>query len=155
GDRRDAALRQPRAARARGDAGAGASGTDRPTGGDRGRGRVPRGSGIGLRERRDYHRRWWAGDGMTTTDREELKQKLKELLITGLRLQDVVPAGIADDQPIFVDGLGLDSIDALELVVLIEEHFGVAIPDEEVGKKAFASINALAEFIAAEQSRGA
>jgi acyl carrier protein len=88
-----------------------------------------------------------------STDREALKQKLKELLITGLRLQDVVPAGIADDQPIFVDGLGLDSIDALELVVLIEEHFGVAIPDEEVGKKAFASIDALSEYISAEQAR--
>ena len=88
-----------------------------------------------------------------TMDREALKHKLKELLITGLRLQDVAPAGIADDQPIFVEGLGLDSIDALELVVLIEEHFGVAIPDEEVGKKAFASIAALADFIAAEQAR--
>ena len=90
-----------------------------------------------------------------TTNSDDLKRRLKELLITGLRLQDVAPAGIADDQPIFVDGLGLDSIDALELVVLIEEHFGIAIPDEEVGKKAFASINALTDFIAAEQSRGA
>jgi len=90
-----------------------------------------------------------------TTNSDDLKRRLKELLITGLRLQDVAPAGIADYQPIFVDGLGLDSIDALELVVLIEEHFGIAIPDEEVGKKAFASINALADFIAAEQSRGA
>ncbi len=90
-----------------------------------------------------------------TTNSDDLKRRLKDLLITGLRLQDVAPAGIADDQPIFVDGLGLDSIDALELVVLIEEHFGIAIPDEEVGKKAFASINALADFIAAEQSRGA
>ena len=90
-----------------------------------------------------------------TTNSDDLKRRLKELLISGLRLQDVAPAGIADDQPIFVDGLGLDSIDALELVVLIEEHFGIAIPDEEVGKKAFASINALADFIAAEQSRGA
>jgi acyl carrier protein len=89
-----------------------------------------------------------------TMDHETLKHKLKELLITGLRLQDVAPAGIADDQPIFVEGLGLDSIDALELVVLIEEHFGVAIPDEEVGKKAFASIAALADFIAVEQARG-
>ena len=89
-----------------------------------------------------------------TMNRDELKRQLKELLITGLRLQDVAPAGIVDDQPIFVDGLGLDSIDALELVVLIEEHFGVAIPDEEVGKKAFASINALSEYISAEQARG-
>ncbi len=89
-----------------------------------------------------------------TENREDLKAKLKELLITGLRLQDVAPSGIADDQPIFVEGLGLDSIDALELVVLIEEQFGIAIPDEEVGKKAFGSINALADFVAAERSRG-
>ena len=89
-----------------------------------------------------------------TTGVDELKHELKELLISGLRLQDMAPEGIADDQPIFVEGLGLDSIDALELVVLIEERFGIAIPDEEVGKKAFASINALAEFIAAEQGRG-
>jgi acyl carrier protein len=88
-----------------------------------------------------------------TLEREALKQKLKELLITGLRLQDMTPSGIADDQPIFVEGLGLDSIDALELVVLIEEQFGVAIPDEEVGKQAFASINALADFVSAEQAR--
>jgi acyl carrier protein len=90
----------------------------------------------------------------TTTDHQELKRKLKELLVSGLRLQDLAPDGIADDQPIFVEGLGLDSIDALELVVLIEEHFGIAIPDEELGKKAFASINALADFIETEQARG-
>jgi acyl carrier protein len=88
-----------------------------------------------------------------TVERDALKLKLKELLVTGLRLQDVTPASIADDQPIFVDGLGLDSIDALELVVLIEEHFGVAVPDEEVGKQAFASINTLADFVSAEQAR--
>ncbi len=82
----------------------------------------------------------------------ELKSELKDLIINGLRLQDIVPDGIIDDQPIFVEGLGLDSIDALELVVLIEERFGIAIPDEEVGKKVFASINALADFVAAERS---
>ena len=88
-----------------------------------------------------------------TMDRDTLKRKLKELLVSGLRLQDTEPAAIADDQPIFVEGLGLDSIDALELVVLIEEHFGIAIPDEEVGKSAFASISALADYISAEQAR--
>ena len=88
-----------------------------------------------------------------TMDRATLKRKLKELLVSGLRLQDTDPSAIADDQPIFVEGLGLDSIDALELVVLIEEHFGIAIPDEEVGKSAFASIDALAEYISAEQAR--
>jgi len=87
-------------------------------------------------------------------DRDALRREVKELLATGLRLQ-IAPADIPDDAPIFGDALGLDSIDALELVVLIEERFGIAIPDEEVGKKAFASINALAEFIAAEQGRGA
>ena len=88
-----------------------------------------------------------------TMDRAALKSKLKELLVSGLRLQDTEPSAIADDQPIFVEGLGLDSIDALELVVLIEEHFGIAIPDEEVGKSAFASIDALATYIGAEQAR--
>ena len=88
-----------------------------------------------------------------TMDRETLKRRLKELLVSGLRLQDTDPASIADEQPIFVEGLGLDSIDALELVVLIEEHFGIAIPDEEVGKSAFASIAALADYISAEQAR--
>lgn len=88
-----------------------------------------------------------------TMDRATLKRKLKELLVSGLRLQDTEPSAIADNQPIFVEGLGLDSIDALELVVLIEEHFGIAIPDEEVGKSAFASIDALADYISAEQAR--
>ena len=82
-----------------------------------------------------------------TMDRETLKRRLKELLVSGLRLQDTEPASIADDQPIFVEGLGLDSIDALEFVVLVEERFGVSIPDETAAKQAFASIDALTDFI--------
>ena len=80
-------------------------------------------------------------------NRSELKTRLKTMLIEGLRLEDKRPEDIADAEPIFVDGLGLDSIDALELVVLVEENFHVSIPDEEVGKTAFASIDALADFI--------
>jgi acyl carrier protein len=80
-------------------------------------------------------------------ERNELKRRLKVLLIEGLKLDDKRPEDIDDAAPIFVDGLGLDSIDALELVVLIEEHFRVTIPDEEVGKEAFASIDALADFL--------
>ena len=95
-----------------------------------------------------------SGNG-TNAAQNGVKQKLKELLVSGLRLHDVAPESIADDQAIFVDGLGLDSIDALELVVLIEEHFGIAIPDEEIGRAAFASINALTEFVCAEQTRNA
>ena len=88
-------------------------------------------------------------------NREELKERLKVLLIEGLKLEDKRPDEIDDGAPIFVDGLGLDSIDALELVVLIEEHFHVTIPDEEVGQVAFASINALTDFIAENQSAAA
>lgn len=82
-------------------------------------------------------------------NRDELKHRLKVLLIGGLKLEDKRPEDIQDAEPIFVEGLGLDSIDALELVVLIEEHFHVSIPDEEVGRLAFASIDALADFILA------
>jgi acyl carrier protein len=88
-------------------------------------------------------------------DRNELKQRLKIMLIEGLKLEDKRPEDIADAEPIFVEGLGLDSIDALELVVLVEEGFRVQIPDEEVGKQAFASIDALADFILASQGTAA
>jgi acyl carrier protein len=84
-------------------------------------------------------------------DREALKHQLKAMIIEGLKLDDRSPADIEDGAPIFVEGLGLDSIDALELVVLVEEHFRVQIPNEDVGQVAFASIDALADFILANQ----
>ena len=84
-------------------------------------------------------------------DRDRLRAEVKELLVSGLRL-DVRPADIADDTPIFGEGLGLDSIDALELVVLVEERFRISIPDEEVGKRAFASVDALVDFILQERA---
>ena len=87
-------------------------------------------------------------------NRDELKTSLKHLLVEGLKLDGVRPESIQDAEPIFVEGLGLDSIDALELVVLVEERFHVVIPDEEVGKLAFASIDALAEYIVAHQPDG-
>ena len=84
-------------------------------------------------------------------DRTALQTEVKELLVSGLRLE--TPAtDIADDAPIFGEGLGLDSIDALELVVLVEEQFRVSIPDEDVGRKALASVNALVDFILAERA---
>jgi acyl carrier protein len=86
-------------------------------------------------------------------DREELKRRLKDLIVEGLRLEDIRPEDIQDSEPIFVEGLGLDSIDALELVVLVEEQFGASIPDEEVGKRAFASIDSLADYVLANSTR--
>jgi acyl carrier protein len=84
-------------------------------------------------------------------DRTTVRTEVKQLLVTGLRLT-MGPEEIVDDAPIFGQsddgrGLGLDSIDALELVVLVEERFEVAIADEDVGKRAFASVAALADFI--------
>lgn len=77
----------------------------------------------------------------------EFTARLKELIIRVLRLEDIGPEDIIDSEPLFGEGLGLDSIDALEMVVAIEKEYGVEIPDAEVGRHAFASMNALAGFI--------
>lgn len=79
----------------------------------------------------------------------DLKLELKKLLVDALKLDDVTPEQIDDAAPLFGEGLGLDSIDALELAVAIERRFKVSIPDEEVGKQAFKSIDALAAYVAA------
>lgn len=84
----------------------------------------------------------------------EIAQRAKELLISGLRLE-IATEEIVDADPIFGSGLGLDSIDALEFVVLIEENFGVSIPDETVAKQVLASIDALADFVVSERERRA
>lgn len=76
-----------------------------------------------------------------------LHRKIKELIIERLQLDGVSPEDIEDGAPLFGDGLGLDSIDALELVIGIEKTFGVRIQDEEVGAKAFASVDALVQFL--------
>ena len=88
-------------------------------------------------------------------DRETLRAEVRQLIVSGLRLP-MAPTDLADDTSIFGEdpggnGLGLDSIDALELVVLVEERFHVSIPDEEVGKRAFASVRALVDFILHER----
>jgi acyl carrier protein len=81
-------------------------------------------------------------------DRQALKQELKRLVVEALKLDDVKPEDIGDAEPLFGEGLGLDSIDALELAVALERRYQVAIPDEAVGKTAFRSIETLATFIA-------
>jgi acyl carrier protein len=78
---------------------------------------------------------------------EALQEYLKKMIIETLNLEEVAPGEIDNDAPLFREGLGLDSIDALELVVAIEKVFNIIIEDEDVGKRAFASINALAHFV--------
>ena len=78
---------------------------------------------------------------------EVLCEFLKKMIVETLRLENITVEEIDSNAPLFKKGLGLDSIDALELVVAIERIFDVIIEDEEVGKKAFASIKALAKFI--------
>ncbi len=76
-----------------------------------------------------------------------LLRQLKEAMIKDLNLQNVTPETIGDDMPIFKEGLGLDSLDAMELVVLVKKHFGVEITSPEEGREAFASVAALAKHI--------
>ncbi len=85
---------------------------------------------------------------------QELKDRIRRILIEKLRLENVKPEDIGDDTPLFGEGLGLDSIDALELVVAIEKEFGVKITDEEVGVKAFQNVNSLAEFLSDKTKAG-
>ena len=77
----------------------------------------------------------------------DLKRDIKELIINSLNLTDVTAEQIVDDAPLFQEGLGLDSIDALELAVAIERKYRVTIPDEAVGKKVFSSVKALAGYV--------
>jgi acyl carrier protein len=78
---------------------------------------------------------------------DALKKDIKQLIITSLNLEGVTPDQIQDEAPLFQEGLGLDSIDALELAVALERRFHVTIPDEAVGKRVFSSVNALAEYV--------
>lgn len=76
-----------------------------------------------------------------------MNDKLKKQIIEQLNLEDITPADIKDDAPLFAGGLGLDSIDALELIVLIEKHYDIRIVNPEDGKAIFQSINSMAEYI--------
>ena len=86
--------------------------------------------------------------------KDELNTRIKQLIVKQLKLE-IDPASIRDDAPLFGDaanGLGLDSIDALELVLGVEKEFGIKVQDEEVGVKAFASVDALYDFIRQKNS---
>lgn len=78
---------------------------------------------------------------------ESLKEELKKQIIEQLNLEDKTPADIKDDAPLFGEGLGLDSIDALELIVLMDKKHNVKIVNPEEGKTIFQSINSMADYI--------
>ena len=78
---------------------------------------------------------------------DNLKLELKQMIITAANLEDVTPDEIEDSAPLFVEGLGLDSIDALELTVSLDANYGINISDTDTAKAAFASIDALAGFV--------
>lgn len=84
---------------------------------------------------------------------EEMILKLKQEIIEVLNLEDITPADIDNDAPLFGEGLGLDSIDALELIVLIEKNYGIKLQDPAQGKEIFKSINLMAEYIQQNRTR--
>ena len=83
----------------------------------------------------------------------DLKQELKEKIITQLNLEDIAIDEIADNDPLFGDGLGLDSIDALELIVMLDKDYGIKLTDPKEGKKIFESIEVMANYIAGHRAK--
>ena len=79
---------------------------------------------------------------------DELILKVKQMIIDSLRIEDMSPDEIETDAPLFGEGLGLDSIDALQLVVAMEKEFGVVVPDAATGTTVFVSVRSMAGYIA-------
>jgi acyl carrier protein len=86
-------------------------------------------------------------------EREELKQQLKTHIITFLNLSPLTPAEIKDDEPLFGEGLGLDSIDSLELIVLLKKEYGINIQDPKEGRKVLIDVNTMVDYIIANRTK--
>lgn len=84
---------------------------------------------------------------------DALKQELKERIITALNLEDISIDDIQDNDPLFGDGLGLDSIDALELIVLLDKEYGIKLADPKQGKEIFQSVETMAQYVAANRTK--
>ena len=83
---------------------------------------------------------------------EQLMANLKQQIIEALNLKHLKPEDIGDDQPLFVEGLGLDSIDALELIVLLQQHYHIKLENPQDGPQIFKSVRSMASYIAAHQT---
>ena len=84
---------------------------------------------------------------------ETLKQQLKTQIIEALNLEDLTPADIQDDAPLFGEGLGLDSIDALELIMLLEKNYGIRLSNPAEGKAIFRSVSIMADYITQNRTK--
>ena len=84
---------------------------------------------------------------------EALITELKKHIIEVLNLEDLQPEDIDNDAPLFGEGLGLDSIDALELIVMMEKNYGIRVKDPSAGKEIFKSVNTMAAFIEANRTK--
>lgn len=83
---------------------------------------------------------------------EQLIANLKQQIIEALNLKHLKPEDIGDDQPLFVEGLGLDSIDALELIVLLQQHYNIKLENPQDGPQIFKSVRSIANFITEHQT---
>ena len=84
---------------------------------------------------------------------EELILELKQQIIEVLNFEDMTPADIETEAPLFGEGLGLDSIDALELIVLLDKGYGIKLADPKAGKEVFKSVRVMAEYIQANRTK--
>ncbi|MFT3751300.1 MAG: phosphopantetheine-binding protein [Agriterribacter sp.] len=84
---------------------------------------------------------------------EKLMADLKRQIIEQLNLKDLKPEDIGDDQPLFVEGLGLDSIDALELIVLLQQEYKIKLASAEEGQSVFRSVRTMAQYIMEHQPK--
>lgn len=84
---------------------------------------------------------------------DKLKQEIKEKIITALNLEDLSTEDIEDDSALFGEGLGLDSIDALELIVMLDKDYGIKLTDPKEGRNIFQSVNTMSAYITEHRTK--
>lgn len=86
-------------------------------------------------------------------EKEALKQQVKEQIVKFLNLNTVNPVDIKDDEPLFGEGLGLDSIDSIELIVMLSREYGINIQDPKEGRKILTTVNTMVDYIEAHRTK--